>query len=202
MITPTPLMSRRDSAGSAPRKMNCGSLSARMRSRRAFTLVEVMAATIIFAGSILGVYAMMIRSYEMVTMARHRDNGRAILLSFADQFQRLQTTDEVGGTIVTRFLFQIATTPTGVGLTFTDSTGNTLTGTSGGLTVPLGDVGSSQVTGVVTRQVQNLNPTTGVVQNGVTASAAGWMLQGTFRLTYAVNGHPQSQQLVIARSVR
>ena len=47
------------------------------RVRRGFTLVEVMIATMVFTMGILGVYAMMIKSYQLVTLSRHRDNARA-----------------------------------------------------------------------------------------------------------------------------
>ena len=171
--------------------------------RRGFTLVEAMIATLVFAMGILGVYAMMIKSYELVALARHRDNGRAVLMSFADQFLRLQTTDLVPGSgIVTRGLFAPTSTPTGVGLDWTDCTGARVIGTSSGLTVALGDNGSSQVPATVTRSVTNLNVPSGNPVASVTATAAGWMLQATFTINYTVKGRPQTQSLTVARSVR
>ena len=204
MINPNSLMSPRIASGPAARSATSGMLSARMRSRRAFTLVEVMGATIIFTLAILGVYGMMIRSYEMVTMARHRDNARAIIMSFADEFQRLQTTDTnpAGGPPILRTLFYADGVPTGNGLTYTDASGHVSVGGSSGLAVTLGETSSSLVNAVVTREVHNLNATTGVTQSGITASAAGWMLQATFKITYTVNQHPQVVQVIISRSVR
>jgi hypothetical protein len=162
-----------------------------------------MIATLVFAMGILGVYAMMIKSYELVALARHRDNGRAVLMSFADQFLRLQTTDLVPGSgVITRGLFATTSTPTGVGLDWTDSTGSRVVGTSTGLTVALGDNGSSRVPAMVTRSVTNLNVPSGNPVAGVTATAAGWMLQATFTINYSVKGRPQSQSLTVARSVR
>ena len=174
----------------------------RQRARRGFTLVEVMIATMVFTMGILGVYAMMIKSYELVTLSRHRDNGRALLLSFADQFLRLQTTDLIAGVVVTRPLFVTNTVPDAGGLNWTDTSGHVGTVDVQGLHVLLGESTSSQVPATVTRLVSNLDATTGAAVSGVTATAAGWMLQGTFTITYSINGRAQSQSITVARSVR
>jgi prepilin-type N-terminal cleavage/methylation domain-containing protein len=190
-------------AGNTPNPTRRPGATLRRGLRRGFTLVEAMIATLVFALGILGVYAMMIKSYELVALARHRDNGRAVLISFADQFLRLQTTDLVPGSgIVTRGLFATTSTPTGLGLNWTDSTGARVVGTSSGLTVALGDNSSSSVPATVTRSVTNLNVPSGNPATGVTATAAGWMLQATFTINYSVKGRPQSQSLTVARSVR
>ena len=173
----------------------------RRARRRAFTLVEVMIATFVFTMGILGVYAMMIKSYQMVTLSRHRDNARAFLLSFSDQFLRLQTTDLISGVPVLRPLF--ATDGTGGdGLTWTDTTGATVTGNGlASLPVKLGERSSSQVTAQVTRRITYLD-SNGVESVTNTATAAGWLLQGTFTINYTVNGLAQSQKITVARSVR
>jgi len=189
----------------APRAIqkNAGSTLTR-RSRRAFTLVEVMIATFVFTMGILGVYAMMLKSYELVTLARHRDNARAFLLSFSDEFLRLQTTDQVSGSTITRRLFctpQMGGTG-GDGLHWTDTTGGTVTSDYGpSLAVTLGEASSSQVSAQVTRVINYLD-STGTVSTANVATAAGWMLQGTFTITYSVNGKPYTQSLIVARSVR
>lgn len=174
----------------------------RRQVQRGFTLVEVMIATTVFTMGILGVYAMMLKSYELVTLARHRDNGRALLLSFADQFLRLQTTDQISGAIVTRNLFVANTVPDGGGLNWTDTSGHVGTVDSQGLHVLLGDSGSSQVPATITRLVSNIDSATGNQVAGATATAAGWMLQATFTISYSIKGRPQSQSIVVARSVR
>jgi prepilin-type N-terminal cleavage/methylation domain-containing protein len=173
----------------------------RRRTQRAFTLVEVMMATVIFTMGILGVYAMMIKSYELVTLARHRDNARAFLLSFSDQFLRLQTTDLIGGIPVLRPLF--ATDGTGGdGLTWTNPAGVQFNGsTLPSLGIMLGEAGSSQIPATVSRTVTYVD-SAGIPTGTHTASAAGWILQGTFTITYSVNGRPQTQSLTVARSVR
>jgi prepilin-type N-terminal cleavage/methylation domain-containing protein len=175
----------------------------RRRARRGFTLVETMIATAVFTMGILGVYAMMLKSYELVTLARHRDNGRALLLSFADQFLRLQTTDLIPGSgVVTRQLFANSPSPTGDGLSWTDSTGTVVVGTGSGLLVTLGEAGSSQVPATVTRVVNFIDSTTGNTVSGATTTAAGWMLEATFTITYSIRGRTQTQSLTVARSVR
>jgi prepilin-type N-terminal cleavage/methylation domain-containing protein len=173
----------------------------RRRTKRAFTLVEVMIATAVFTMGILGVYAMMIKSYELVTLARHRDNARAFLQSFSDEFLRLQTTDLIGGVPVLRPLF--ATTGTGGdGLTWTNPAGVQVNGsTLPYLTVTLGDSTSSQIPAQVSRQVWYLT-STGATSTTQTTTAAGWMLQATFTIQYQVNGRTQRQDLTVARSVR
>ena len=180
-----------------------GEFRARLRRRvqRGFTLVEVMIATMVFTMGILGVYAMMIKSYELVTLSRHRDNARAFLLSFSDQFLRLQTTDMVGGVPVLRPLFATAGTG-GDGLSWTDTAGNVVTGNAQpNLAVTLGEAGSSQVPALVTRQVTYLD-STGTPVGGNVATAAGWLLQGTFTITYTVKSRPQTQSITVCRSVR
>ena len=125
-----------------------GEFRARLRRRvqRGFTLVEVMIATMVFTMGILGVYAMMIKSYELVTLSRHRDNARAFLLSFSDQFLRLQTTDMVGGVPVLRPLFATAGTG-GDGLSWTDTAGNVVTGNlTGAAPVMSGQSSTGQTT--------------------------------------------------------
>jgi prepilin-type N-terminal cleavage/methylation domain-containing protein len=174
------------------------------RSRRAFTLAEVMMATVVFTIGILGVYAMMLKSYELVTLARHRDNARAYLQSFSDEFLRLATTDSISGATITRHLFR---TPDlsgtgGDGLHWTDSSGNSVSGDDQTeVQVPLGDSQSSLVTGHVTRLVQYVD-STGTVSSTNVGTAAGWMLQGTFTIWYDVNGKRYTQSLTVARSVR
>lgn len=180
-----------------------GGFRPRMRrgASRGFTLAEVMIATMVFTMGILGVYAMMIKSYELVTLARHRDNARAFLVSFSDQFLRLQTTDMISGGSVLRPLF--ATNGTGGdGLSWTDTAGNVVTGNAQAyLSVTLGEASSSQVPARVTRQVQYID-TSGAVVGSQLTTAAGWVLQGTFTITYSIRGYPQTQSITVARSVR
>ena len=179
----------------------------RQRSRRAFTLVEVMIATAVFTMGILGVYAMMIKSYEMVTMARHRDNGRAVLLSYVDQFLRLSVNDSG----VTRGIF-VPHSATGLGLTWTDSSGGFTDGNAydvpEGMPVWLGDSGNSligsRVQAHVSRTLLLLDPATGLTTSNTlpTLTAAGYLMQATFTISYPIAGRTQAQSITVVRSGR
>lgn len=170
----------------------------RRRAQRAFTLAEVMMATVVFTMGILGVYAMMIKSYELVTLSRHRDNARALLISYSDQFLRLSTTED---DLSLRALF--STTGTGGdGLTWTDSRGAAYDGTGlAYMEVPLGQTESSQVLARISREVTYLD-STGTPTNAHPIIAAGWILQGTFSIQYDIAGRTQRQSLTVARSVK
>ena len=175
------------------------------RTQRAFTLVEVMIATAVFTMGILGVYAMMIKSYELVTLARHRDNARAYLMSFSDQFLRLNTTDPnptPGLPPILRPLFDTSSTHPGDGLVWTDA--NNIQSNGAGLPylqVTLGEAGSSQISAKVRHYVTYLD-SSGRATGTNTAAAAGWILQGTFTIDYQIAGHPQQEKIIVARSVR
>ncbi len=174
----------------------------KFRSQRAMTLAEVMMATFVFTLGMLGVYMMLVKSYQMVNLARHRDNARAVLLTYADQFQRLQTTDSSGNLI---FFFQNASAPTSFGLSWTDSNNNTVSNTTNtadtiGLPITLGDSASTSVPAHVFRSVQPINMANGTTQSAATLTAAGYILQGTFSITYPINGRTVTQSITVARS--
>jgi len=180
----------------------------RRRTKKAFTLVEVMIATAVFTMGILGVYAMMIKSYELVTLSRHRDNARALLQTFSDQFLRLETTDPGALGPVIRPLFKTdewAQKP-GDGLVWKDSTGwtwgNLPNDDVNGPMIPLGDPlkDTAMVMGHLTRHVSYVasdgTPTSAHVQ-----TAAGWLLQATFTIEYSISGRMQTQSITVARRV-
>ena len=180
----------------------------RARCQRAFTLFEVMIATIVFTMGILGVYAMMIKSYEMVTVSRHRDNARAVLLTYVDQFLRLQIAD--GG--VRRGIF-VPHAATGMGLTWQDGHGSApVLGNSYPaypyMPVMLGDSGNSllgsQVQAHVYREVTLIDPANGTAVGGTdpTLTAAGYLLQGTFTIFYDISGRRHTQSITVLRSAR
>lgn len=174
----------------------------RLGSKRAMTLAEAMMATFVFTLGMLGVYMMLVKSYQMVNLARHRDNARAVLLTYADQFLRLQTTDSNGNLI---FFFQNASAPTSFGLSWTDSYNNTVSNTTNtadtaGLPITLGDSNSTAIPARVFRTVLPINMSTGTTQSSPPLTAAGYMLQGTFTVTYTVNARVISQSITVARS--
>jgi hypothetical protein len=161
-----------------------------------------MIAATIFAMTALGVMQMLQRSYELTALARYHDNGRAVLRTFADQFQRLATTEKVGGTTYTRWLFNVTPGPTGKGLVWgslsdAPTSDGSLPDTC---TVTLGD-GAQAITANVTRDVRYINTSNGAVMIGRNIEAAGYVLQATFSVTYTVSGRAHTQSLVMSRAV-
>jgi len=57
------------------------------------------------------------------------------------------------------------------------------------------------VPATVTRQISYLD-SAGNATSAHAPAAAGWLLQGTFTITYQVNGKQYSQSLTVVRSVR
>lgn len=85
-----------------------------------FTLVEVMLAACVLVGAGFGIYACLLKAYQVVAVGRYRDAARAVLQTYADQFERLQTADTSGtGTnsvACTRWFFKPTVRPTATGL--------------------------------------------------------------------------------------
>jgi prepilin-type N-terminal cleavage/methylation domain-containing protein len=187
---------------------------ARFRAVRGFTLLEVLVSMYLFTMVALGVYSVLVKSYELVAMARNRDNARAVLQSFGDQFLRLQVNDASQQPTA---LFRVTdiTYPngTGSGLTWIKTDGTPITGTdTDGLQVNLGTppktsqiVSNKNITATVREIVRELDPMTGVPATPpatVPFTAAGKMLQAQFTITYKVGSIPCTQTLTVARSVQ
>lgn len=157
-----------------------------------FTLVEVMISTVLLSMIILGILAVLIGSYRVAAKARYNDHARYIAKSFADQFLTQQSVDTSGNTIT---LF-VPTSSTGLGLTWvtTDPTTGaqtTVNGTAEGLPVFLSDAstGEAPLEASVTRQVWNIDPTTGAPITQQVTDAAGSLLRGDFTVTFT---YPQN----------
>lgn len=169
-----------------------------------------MVGFVVFVMVTLGVYSALIKSYQMSALSRARDDARAVLRTFADQFERLQTTETVGGASSTRWLFLPSGGPTGRGLQWQDATTGALVLSDGNTSVNAEDVasipvtlgtGTAAITAQVTRDVRYVNVSTGEVAAAQTVEAAGYMLQAKFTITYAINQRSYSQSLTVARSV-
>ena len=192
----------------------------RFRRTGGFTLGEVMLASIVILAAGLGIYTILIRSYELVALTRYRDDARAVLQTYASQFERLQTTDHTGS--YDRFFFRTTDFATGAGLLW-DSTipagGSNLNldslcneeGTPGnnprtpdsGLTVHIG--GSlNGIDAIVTRSVVQIAGDGTVPSTPQQLSSAGEMLMGTFTITYSVYGfngkQPVTQKISVLRA--
>jgi Tfp pilus assembly protein PilE len=186
------------------------SVTRRRAAARGFTLVEAMVGFVVFVMVTLGVYSAMIKSYQLAALSRARDDARAVLRTFADQFERLQTTDKVGASNSTRWLFLPSGGPTGRGLKWHDSDTGAPELSNGNTSVNAEDVsslgvdlgtGTATVHATLTRDVRYLNVTTGDVSASQSVEAAGYMLQATFTLTYTLNQKTYTESLTVARSV-
>lgn len=197
----------------------------RLGLTRAFTLVEVMVAVVVFCMMALGIYKVMLKAYELNAVARCTDDGRAVLATFGDQFMRLQSSDYNaawpdghGGTIAatyTRWLFQPTSGgPTGTGLTWSptgsaaftspvlsDTNGNTPLTSVASLPVTIGGP-TLNVAAQVTRAVNYIDISTGAVSlSKVVSASGGYMVLGTFTISYSVYGDSRTQSLSVVRYV-
>ncbi|MCX6939023.1 MAG: prepilin-type N-terminal cleavage/methylation domain-containing protein [Verrucomicrobia bacterium] len=171
--------------------------SSRKRSS-GFTLTEAMIATSVFALCTLGIYQCIIMSYKMTSVARYSDNARAVIRSFADQFQRLSIRDESNATL---WLFYPTAGETGRGLVWGSlsnvAESTALTDTPY-ITVPIGPAGHT-LDARVSRELQYVDTTTGASSATPASDAAGFMLQATFRIRYTLNQHTYTHTLTAMR---
>ena len=166
-----------------------------------------MVATIVFSMVMLGVYSCIGQAYTISKKSRYTDQARAILLSYVDQFQRLQ----ISGSSYRRVLFTPTTAgATGLGLLWPDlSTQETTSSHASFVTIPLDDISgtgtSSTAVAQLTRDVYPVNPTTGeILPPGAAPSsyttAADFMLMGIFTIKIWFNRadaatHPNAPSL-------
>lgn len=63
------------------------------RNKSGFTLMEVMMAAMVFAMASVGIYSMLFKAYQLAALSRYHDDARAVLQTFADQFERIAVSD-------------------------------------------------------------------------------------------------------------
>jgi Tfp pilus assembly protein PilV len=195
------------------------------RERRAvggFTLFEVMVAAVVIVATGVGIFTILVRSYELVAMTRYRDDARAVLQTFASQFQHLESADNISGTNYDRVLFTPTDTATGAGLLW-DSTstpgGNNLNLDSfskessvppavartpdTGLKVKIGG-SQNGIVATVTRKVVKIAVDGSSAADTLKDTSAGQLLLATFDITYTINGFNgpdlQHQSMVVLRA--
>jgi hypothetical protein len=163
----------------------------------------------VFMVVILGVYSAITKAYQISQLTRYNDQARAVLLSYIDQFQRLETADNN----LVRPFFTPAL-PTGSGMDnlnrLNDSAANAaavVTATSGAyIEVTLGE-GVSPITARVTRSVYPVDVATGALLETTTSTATyykqpGYSLVGIFTITYTLpSGKTYTQRLSTSRSI-
>lgn len=170
-------------------------------NQRGLSLLEVMIAAGAFAMVSLGIITLTTRTYELSAKARVRDNARAILRTYADQFLRLQTTEETSTGTWNRWLFNIADTPTGQGLKWgelSDDIGDVQVEPMGPIILGSGNVG---VPTTITRRVVYVDPNTGEESANLIRLAAGNYLKATFIASYTFNRRAYTQELTVLRAV-
>ncbi|MFT3831430.1 MAG: hypothetical protein QM691_17170 [Opitutaceae bacterium] len=153
--------------------------------RCGLSLVEVMVAAVVAAGVLLAVLGSVLQAYRMDEEARRQDQVRAVLQSYVDDFLCAKVRDD---SKAVQPFFKVSAAPTGVGLSWKDSAGTTVTGTAAGLTFALGGEGAPKV--VITRWVREVDEgtTTGTPDfSAADKSAVGREIVGQFTATYTVN---------------
>ena len=166
-----------------------------------------MMASGIFVMATLGIYTMLIKSYQMAALSRCRDDARAVIRTYADQFERLQTTEQVPavtGPSYTRWLFYPEGSPSGRGLVWGSlSNANVYSSplpTVASLAVALGE-SNHPVPATVTRDVTYVDASTGAVSSVQHVQAAGYLMRGTFTINFTLNSKNYTQSLTVVRAV-
>jgi Tfp pilus assembly protein PilV len=177
---------------------------ARPRRRRVagFTLLEAMLSTTIFTMVTLGVYTILIKSYQMIALSRCRDEALAVLRTYADQFLRLQTTERVGGATYNRWLFNPTHGPSGRGLQWgelSDANTSTAAAEVPNIAINLGS-GGHATPATLTRDVRYVASTDGANVNSLTIDAAGFLLSATFAISYRSSGKDYTQSVTVTRA--
>jgi len=176
------------------------------RSRRGATLVEALVGVVVFAMTMLGVYAGLVKSYKLEALCRYRDNSRAILRTYVDQFQRLQTTVEYNNQIWKRWLF-IPTAATGKGLKSwedglsDDDNYKVIAPADSPLAITLG-TGDYALPAQLTREVHFIHPATGATSETTVIEATGYLISATFKITFTFDGDDISEEISVLRTVK
>ncbi len=161
-----------------------------------------MMSTMVFTLVALGVYTMLIKSYQMIALSRCRDEARAVLRTYADQFQRLQTTEKISGTTYNRWLFNPTNGPSGRGLrwgSLSDTNTSVAATEVPNIAITLG-TGGHATAATLTRDVRYVNATTGATTTSLQIDAAGFMLTATFAINYRSSGRAYAQSLTVVRA--
>ena len=161
-----------------------------------------MLSTTIFTMVTLGVYTILIKSYQMIALSRCRDEARAVLRTYADQFLRLQTTERVSGATYNRWLFNPTNAATGRGLRWGElSDRNTSTAAEdvGNIAITLG-TGGHATPATLTRDVRYVASSSGANVNALSIDAAGFLLSATFAINYRSSGKSYTQSITVTRA--
>ncbi|MBK8477965.1 MAG: type II secretion system protein [Opitutaceae bacterium] len=156
---------------------------------RGFTLVEVMVSAIVLAITLVAFLGTVIQAYRIDEAARRRDQVRAVVQSFADDFSRMTITNPPSP------FFQASIAASGAGLVWTGSTND-----GSGLKFRLGnDLAAPEVT--LTRWVQDMNEASGVPDDvRVNTSGIGREIVCRFEARWRVDNREQTYTLWVVRA--
>ena len=170
-----------------------------------------MVATVIFSLVMLGVYSCITKAYQLTQVTRYNDQARAVLISYVDQFQRLETADN---NIVRPFFTPASATGSGMDNlnrlndAHADASAVVTAQSGAAKAVTLGDGSTTAtVTAYVTRAVYPVNVATGNLMATTTASSLyykspGYSLMGIFTISYTLpSGKTYTQRLASVRSI-
>lgn len=144
-----------------------------------------MMALLVASIALLALLGTAFMAYNINHKARLRDNARAVLRTYVDQFQRLAYANNSN---VVRMLFTPTSGDTGLGLRWGALSDEiNYLGAPAELTVNIGPPQSVQYA-TVTRNVSYVNPATGATSTTPVSDAAGIMLRATFTITYTLGG--------------
>jgi hypothetical protein len=166
-------------------------------------LVEALIGVVVFAMTMLGG---LVQSYKLEALCRYRDNARAVLRTYVDQFQRLQTTVKHDDQIYKRWLF-MPTDASGKGLKSweeglsDDDNYVVVDPPSEPLQITLG-TGDYALPAQLTREVHFIHPGTGAVSETMTIEATGYLISGTFRITFTFDGEDHEEEISVLRTVK
>lgn len=145
-----------------------------------------MIATLVASVALLALLGTAFMTYKINHKARLRDNARAVLRTYVDQFQRLAYANDDN---VVRMLFNPANgNNTGLGLRWGALSDEIeYAGAPTSLTIDIGPPGSPQPA-TVTRNISYVNSATGASASAPVKDAAGFMLKATFTVSYKIEG--------------
>lgn len=152
------------------------------------TLVEVLVAAFVASVALMCLLATAFSAYKINHKSRLRDNARAVLRTYVDQFERLAYSNSDN---IVRMIFTPTTGPTGLGLRWGQLSDQiNYEGAPATLEIDIGTPGAPQLA-TVTREVRYVSPTNGAASATRLADAAGFMLRATFTITYRLGGTGQ-----------
>ena len=166
------------------------------KASRGMSLVEVMVGFALLAIAMAGIFGLLMQSYRLSAKTRYIDESRSVLRTLATQF--MPPTNPADNPT----LFAITSSPTGTGLSWDGSSGH-IDGTSAGLDVQIGEDAGMPLMAHVTREVSELNETTGAVDPSSSANGSvGRLIQCRLNISFTSEGQTWAKSITMVRSTQ